>query len=420
MKKSIFAIALTMSALALAAVERLPVLSAQTDRPEAVYRIGEPVTFIFSVQRDGTAVKEGILEVAVSQDSREILLKKSFDLASQTPLQVEITGKKPGFLLLNAAFNGKTGAQGFNSVAAAGIEPEKIQAGSAPPPDLLDYWYGEYEKLKQEVPPEFEVEPAGESPFCKRYRITANHFGGTKIRAGLAIPKKGNGKYPLIVSVPPAGNWGIPFWEYPGAMRLTITVFDRIFDKDKNTYEAFNKDLWYFYKGADRGRENYYYYKSILGVLRMLDYIKTRPEWDGKNLIAVGRSQGGGFALIMAALEPKMTALAADVPALCDHHAEKKERRAGWPQLLSKVPGFDEPSRYYDAANFAAYIKCPAILCVGFIDTMCTPSSVYAAYNNLQGEKKIYHGPLTGHGWGEKKMEFQLLPLKEFIQSNIR
>ncbi len=418
MEKSLFAIALTVLALFLAAVES-PVLSAKTDRPEAVYHIGEPVTFTLSVQREGKPVKEGILDVSVSQDRREILLRKSFNLASETPLRVEVTGKKPGFLLLNATYNGKTGAQGFNSVAAAGIEPEKIKAGSAAPSDLLNYWHGEYEKLKKEVPPEFVVEPAGESPFCNHYRITANHFGGTKIRAGLAIPKKGNGKYPLIVSVPPAGNWGIPFWEYPGAMRLTITVFDRIFDKDKNTYEAFNKDLWYFYKGADRGRENYYYYKSILGVMRMLDYIRTRPEWDGKNLIAVGRSQGGGFALIMAALEAKVTALAADVPALCDHHAGKKERMAGWPQLLSKVPGFDEQARYYDAAGFAEYVKCPAILSVGFIDTMCFPSSVYAAYNNLPGEKKIYHGPLTGHGWGEKKMEFQLLPLKEFIQSNI-
>ncbi len=153
------------------------------------------MTFTLSVQREGKPVKEGILDVSVSQDRREILLRKSFNLASETPLRVEVTGKKPGFLLLNATYNGKTGAQGFNSVAAAGIEPEKIKAGSAAPSDLLNYWHGEYEKLKKEVPPEFVVEPAGESPFCNHYRITANHFGGTK-SAPYFHSQTRNGKYP--------------------------------------------------------------------------------------------------------------------------------------------------------------------------------------------------------------------------------
>ena len=33
----------------------------------------------------------------------------------------------------------------------------------------------------------------------------------------------------------------------------------------------------------------------------------------------------------------------------------------------------------------------------GFIDTTCSPASVYAAYNQLKGTKQMIHVPLEGH-----------------------
>jgi cephalosporin-C deacetylase-like acetyl esterase len=58
----------------------------------------------------------------------------------------------------------------------------------------------------------------------------------------------------------------------------------------------FNRPVWYFYMGAQK-RNTYYYYKSILGMMRVMDYAMTEiQEWDGKHLVAMGRSQGGGSA----------------------------------------------------------------------------------------------------------------------------
>jgi len=34
---------------------------------------------------------------------------------------------------------------------------------------------------------------------------------------------------------------------------------------------------------------------------------------------------------------------------------------------------------------------------VGFIDTTCPPTSVYAAYNALRGPKEIFHDIKAGH-----------------------
>ena len=47
---------------------------------------------------------------------------------------------------------------------------------------------------------------------------------------------------------------------------------------------------------------------------------------------------------------------------------------------------------------------------VGFIDNVCPPTSVYAAYNNLKGEKVIENFTTLGHsvspGWTERSITF--------------
>ena len=60
-------------------------------------------------------------------------------------------------------------------------------------------------------------------------------------------------------------------------------------------------------------------------------------------------------------------------------------------------PTILQASRYVDAVNFASRCKADAIMSVGFIDPVCPPSSCYAAYNQLLGEKSIINRPLMTH-----------------------
>jgi hypothetical protein len=56
--------------------------------------------------------------------------------------------------------------------------------------------------------------------------------------------------------------------------------------------------------------------------------------------------------------------------------------------------------RYYDAVNFAARTKAQAFITVGFIDIVCPPTGVYAAYNQLSGKKQIWNHLDTGRSDG--------------------
>ena len=88
---------------------------------------------------------------------------------------------------------------------------------------------------------------------------------------------------------------------------------------------------------------------------------------------------------------------------MCDHTGLMVDRINGWPKFLpageegKAQKNVIEAVRYYDAMNFATRIKAPGIITVGFIDTTCPPSSVYAAYNALPGKKEIFNDPPSPH-----------------------
>ena len=149
-------------------------------------------------------------------------------------------------------------------------------------------------------------------------------------------------------------------------------------------------------------REKCYFLGMFLRLVRAMEFLTSQPEWDGKVLIVEGGSQGGGQSIAAAGLDPRVTFIAAGVPAICDHSGKAIGRINGWPKLVPDKDGKPDPksleaARYFDAMNFAARAKAEAIFSVGFIDGVCPPSSVYAAYNNLPGKKQMVIEPLMGH-----------------------
>lgn len=98
-----------------------------------------------------------------------------------------------------------------------------------------------------------------------------------------------------------------------------------------------------------------------------------------------------------------MVLIHASVPAMCDYRAILTGRIPTWPRALKLENGkITDPAEaaalpYFDAAFFARRIKAEAYLTTGLIDTTCSPSSVFAAYNGIPGKKHITVLPLKGH-----------------------
>jgi cephalosporin-C deacetylase-like acetyl esterase len=169
--------------------------------------------------------------------------------------------------------------------------------------------------------------------------------------------------------------------------------------------EAYYKDLEknelnnYSQTGLEN-RATVYFHGMYLRLMRTLDYLTQQPEWDGKRILVIGESQGGGQALAAAGLDPRVTAVVASVPAMCDWGRTINGSKGGWPnpfgtkndqsKMLAAVP-------YFDAAHLLKGSKATIVTEIGLIDFTCSSESVYAAINEAGGQKIIYPVPFRAH-----------------------
>ena len=154
-------------------------------------------------------------------------------------------------------------------------------------------------------------------------------------------------------------------------------------------------------------RDTYYYKDVYVGCARAVDYLCSLPDWDGRNVIVTGGSQGGALTIVTSVLNEKVTLCAPFYPALCDLTGFLHQRAGGWPKFFSgfyKDGQTDIPQqqavetlRYFDVVNFARRLKVPTFMSWGYSDDTCSPTSVWAAWNEITAPKQRDVTPTSGH-----------------------
>ena len=386
---------------------------------DKIRKVGETVDFTATVlNKDGSKSAAGSYVLHVSNSGGKELCKPyKVDVAIDNPFRFSARLDAPGFIMVQSVnytpAGGKPEAwqndRGANPPSCGvPVEPEKIRAGMPVPDDFDQFWQRGIEKFKNAR----VTITAAEGAAKKQYRVSRIRVDFPEssdfIDGFLSIPEK-PGKYPLVAGVPGAGPGAVGATPTYTAPRPTVILWMNVHkfstaataDEQKARYKEYNKTFEkniYCY-GMAYDREKYIFRNVWLAVNRAVDYVIANvKEFDGKHVAFVGSSQGGGTALALSYLNKNVTCTVANVPALCDHSGWKLDRLPGWPKLHGVWHGkADDAARYFDGANFASRIKTPVMMAVGFGDFVCSPSSVYAAYNNLQGEKSIFHMLRGGH-----------------------
>ncbi len=316
----------------------------------------------------------------------------------------------PGFLDLNLKVN--LNGKEYKHHIKVGFDPEKLTAYTKLPSDFDSFWLKAKEDAAQcpmKVERTFVPEYSSDKVDCYLVKIQA-YEKGRYVYGYLTIPTK-EGKFPVVFSPPGAGIKPMDplkdiFYAENGFIRLDMEIHGIRPDLKKEDYKeissAFgNKYNSYLINGLDN-RDNYYMKKVYLSCIRAIDYLTTLPEWDGKNLIAQGGSQGGALALITAGLDSRITACAANHPALSDMARYKIGKAGGYPHLFTKFEGMDTPEKlktlqYYDVVNFARKIKVPVFMTWGYNDNVCPPTTSYIVYNTLNTKKESLVTPVNEH-----------------------
>jgi cephalosporin-C deacetylase-like acetyl esterase len=193
----------------------------------------------------------------------------------------------------------------------------------------------------------------------------------------------------------------------PGWLVLNISAHDLPIDQPDEFYKNLKDGALknYFFLGSE-DRESSYFLRMFLGCVRAIDYLTSRPDWDGKVLVVTGTSQGGLQSFATAALCPKVTEVMTLVPAGCDVYAPlaKPLRAFGWPYWLSNWGPKDRDMKkvrqtagYFDGDYFAARIHCPTLIAAGLLDIAACPAGVIAAYNSVNASKELLIMPTSDH-----------------------
>lgn len=154
--------------------------------------------------------------------------------------------------------------------------------------------------------------------------------------------------------------------------------------------------------------ETYYYRRLFTDAVLAVDAAKHLPGADPTRVLVTGTSQGGGIALAVAGLRDDLTAVMTDVPFLCDIPRAVAVAGTGPYLELATYLGSHrgqtatvfETLSYFDGAVLAGRAHAPALFSAALMDTVCPPSTVYAAFNAYAGPKDLRVYPYNDHEGG--------------------
>jgi cephalosporin-C deacetylase-like acetyl esterase len=375
-----------------------------TDRTNSVYQVGEKIVWHATLHEDASKYPDGA-SYSLNQGGGQVIGAGTVNFENGKAL-FECSSPASGTILGEITVTNRDG-KFTRALAGAAVAPEKILPSLPCPEDFDVFWKSKIEELGA-VPenPVIHADDNGRQE-VSYWKISLANIRGTHIKGQLARPVAGK-KFPAMLVVQWAGVYPLQKeWitkrAAEGWLVLNISAHDLPIDAPQSFYDGLSNGALKNYPAiGNDDREQSYFLRMYLSCYRAVDFLAARPEWDGKTLIVTGTSQGGLQSFVAAALNPKVTGIMALVPAGCDNSGDLVGRKPGWPYWMANARNHDtnkvrETSRYFDGVNFAARVKCPALVGLGLIDTTSPPSGVFAAVNQLKGSKEIIVMPDANH-----------------------
>ena len=418
MKKLITAALLALSALP-AAAQVLPnvALVFQPFKANSIYRIGERAGWTVHGLMGNGYTK---YRYEIRENNLTVLKSGILDLSSGQGV-LDVTLDHPAMIYARLSFIGApepatppTPQELDKMTVGAAVAPEKIRPALAKPADFDAWWASKIEALNK-VPMNPRLETiATDVPSITLSTVTLDSLN-SQVHGYLAAPNDGK-KHPALIYYQYAGVYPlqkslVTDRAAEGWLTLDVDSHDMAPDQDtapKNYASIGNTD-----------RETSYFLNMYLRDTRALDYLRSRPDWDGKTIVLSGMSMGGMQSLATAGLNPgKVTAIVINVPAGADFSGDLHGSKRGYPNWPIDDPKVVETARYFDVMNFAPAITAKSVLAFGFIDTTSPPFGVWSTFNQIKGPKEAVPMAESDHNHITPQKEgAYFIRLKEVLDS---
>ena len=252
------------------------------------------------------------------------------------------------------------------------------------------------------------------------YDMVFSGFAGDRVHSWVIVPVQRDEALPAIVEYVGYGSGrGLPHehlaWAGAGYVHVVMDTRGQgsAWGTGGDTADPYGSTPAFpgFMTKGIRSPDEYYYRRVFTDAAMLIDAVRQLTFVDPASVIVTGGSQGGGIAIAVSGLARDLVAAMPDVPFLCNF-----ERAVG---LTDRMP-YAEIVRYlsvhrnsieetfftlsyFDGVNFAKRASAPSLFSVGLFDTVCPPSTVYAARNHWgRGERsaEIVEYPFNEHEGG--------------------
>jgi len=311
------------------------------------------------------------------------------------------------------------------------LESMKTYPGSSPCPENIDvYWDRAIREMKA-IDPEVQLLPAEFTcPYADCYHMYYTGVGGARIYAKLVKPKKrSEAGCPAVVLFHgysmDSGDWhGMLPYAAAGFVAAAMDCRGQGGRSEDIGGVRGNTLHGHIIRGLEEGPEKLLFRSIYLDAAQLAGLVMAMPEVDENRVGAFGGSQGGGLTLACASLEPRIQRCAPQYPFLCDFkrignmdlnvdaYSEIKEWFRRFDPHHMRENEFYNTLSYIDLQNLAKRIKAQTLMITALMDTICPPSTQFAAYNKIGAEKNmlLYHD--FGHeylpGSSDRVFEFMM------------
>ncbi|HCU35790.1 MAG TPA: acetylesterase [Armatimonadetes bacterium] len=291
---------------------------------------------------------------------------------------------------------------------------QTYQGRNPRPADHDEYWDRALAEMRA-VDPALELAPAEFAvPGAECFDLYFTGVRGARIHAKYLRPAQASAPHPAVVMFHgysgSAGEW-FDKLSYV-AMGYSIAALDcrgqggssqDVGGVVGNTYRG------HIIRGLDDAPEKLLFRDIYLDTAQLAGIVMSLPEVDAARVAAVRGSQGGGLTLACAALEPRIRKAAPTYPFLCDYQRvwEMDLATGAYEELKTYFRQFDPRHEreqeiftklgYIDCQHLAPRIRAEVLMGVGLMDTICPPSTQYAAYNKITSPKRTVIYPDFGH-----------------------
>jgi cephalosporin-C deacetylase len=299
------------------------------------------------------------------------------------------------------------------------FEQLKTYQGINPrPADFDEFWDKSLAEMRSIVP-DVELVPAKfQVPDVECFHLYFTCVGRARVHAKLLRPKHRSSPQPALLMfhgyTGDSGDWSDKL-SYV-AQGYTVAALDcrgQGGSSEDCGGVVGNTQHGHIIRGLDdalHGRPEKLLFRQIfLDTAQLAGIVMEMPDVDARRVGATGGSQGGALTVACAALEPRIKRAAPVFPFLCDYkrvwemdqakdaYAELKEYFRHFDPLHARQDAIFEKLGYVDIQFLAPRIQAEVFWSMGLMDTICPPSSQFAAYNKITSPKTMAVYPDFGH-----------------------